>query len=89
MILKELVNGLIAAAHSHNHLVILDFDEETLPSVSVYAFLLPHKEKAGLAVRLMRIVNELCELPVSEVISSRLVYEVDPLKIIHVLVHAL
>jgi hypothetical protein len=90
MILDEAVYCFVTAANSHNDLIILaNLDVELPSAVSINAFLvLSHKEETCLAMSQV-IVNKLCQLLVGGVVFCRLVQEVDPLKIIHVVMNAL
>ena len=88
MTLDESVDGLISSSDPHDHLIVLSFDEYPLLPVCVHPFLLPHEKQTCLAVHLV-IVDVLSELFVNWIILHRLVDEVHPLQVIHVLMNPL
>lgn len=88
MILDKSIDCLVSSAHSNNDLVVFDLDKESFLSVSVDAFLLSNKEKAGFPVRVI-IVDELCQFLVREVVLNWLIDEIDPLQVVHVLMYSL
>ena len=88
MTLDESVDRLISSSHPHNHLIVLSFDEYPLLPICVYTLLLPHEKQTCLAVHLV-IVDVLSELFVNWIILHRLVDEVHPLQVVHVLVDPL